>query len=242
MLTPEVTPRPSRPAPAALESWRSGLIVSCQADPGSPFREPGLIAAFARAAELGGARAVRVQGLEDLRAVRAAVRLPVVGLVKRPVEGSPVYITPAPDDVRALAAAGASVVAFDATRRARPHAVAELVAAAREAGALAMADCATLADAEAAVEAGADILSTTLSGYTDDSPRLAGPDLELVRLASRLPVPVVAEGRISSPAEAAEALRRGAFAVVVGTAITRPDVTTGWYARALAEAAAGAAA
>ena len=242
MLTPEVTARsschvPARPVPAVLEGWRSGLIVSCQADPGSPLRDSRLIAALAQAAEAGGARAVRIQGLDDLRAVRAAVTLPVVGLVRRPVAGSPVFITPAPDDVRALAQAGAAVVAFDATRRPRPHPVAELVAAAHEAGALAMADCATLDDARAAVEAGADMVSTTLSGYTDDSPSQPGPDLELVRLAARLPVPVIAEGRISSPAEAAEALRCGAFAVVVGTAITRPDVTTAWYARALADAA-----
>jgi N-acylglucosamine-6-phosphate 2-epimerase len=227
---------PTLPALApALLALKDGLIVSCQADAGSPFRDSRIIAAFARGAEAGGARAVRVAGLEDLEAVRDAVTLPVIGLTKRQVPGYDVYITPTPAEVTALARGGAFAIAFDATLRARPHPVAELVAAAHENGVLAMADCATLADAEAAVAAGADIVGTTLSGYTPDSPQLAGPDFDFIAAASRLGVPLIAEGRISSPAEAKLALDCGAFAVVVGTAITRPDVVTGWYSRALAE-------
>ena len=218
-----------------LQSLRGRLIVSCQADPGSPFRAVEHIVAFARAAEAGGAAGVRIQSLEDVRAVRAAVKLPVIGLIKRKVPGFDAYITTTPAEVTALASAGAEIVAFDATTLSRPHPVVELVAAAHQAGVLTMADCATLDDVRRAVAAGADLVGTTMSGYTPDSPRQERPDFALVEAASQLPggVPVVAEGRIASPADAAEAIRCGAFCVVVGSAITRPETVVGWYAAAL---------
>jgi N-acylglucosamine-6-phosphate 2-epimerase len=189
-----------------IERLRGRLILSSQADPGSPFRHPSHIVAFARAAEIGGAAAVRIQSLEDVRAVRAAVGLPIIGLIKRATPGYDAYITPTPEDVRALVTAGAEIVAFDATSLSKPYPVPELVQATHEAGALAMADCATLADDQAAIAAGADLVGTTMSGYTPDSPRLPGPDFAFIRAASRLSAPVIAEGRISSPGEAREAL------------------------------------
>ncbi len=224
-----------------LESLRGGLIVSCQADPGSPFRDSRMIAAFAKAAEVGGAQAVRIQSLEDVRAVREAVKLPIIGLTKRVMDGFDVYITPTPEEARNLVAAGSSIVAFDATRRTRPHTVLELTGAVHEAGALAMADCATLLDAQEAIAAGVDFVGTTMSGYTPDSPKPApdpltgvvGVDWNLIEAAVKLGVPVIAEGRISSPADAKRALEMGAHAVVVGTVITRPDVVVGWYAQAV---------
>lgn len=224
-----------------LDSLRGALIVSCQADPGSPFRDSRMIAAFAKAAEIGGARAVRIQSLEDVRAVKDAVQLPIIGLTKRVMDGFDVYITPTPNEARALVAAGSSIVAFDATRRARPHSVLELTRAVHDAGALAMADCATLEDAREAIAAGVDFVSTTMSGYTPDSPKpmpdpltgVVGVDWDLIESAVKLGVPVIAEGRISSPADAKRALEIGAHAVVVGTVITRPDVVVGWYARAV---------
>lgn len=227
-----------------LESLRGALIVSCQADPGSPFRDSRMIAAFARAAEIGGARAVRIQSLEDVRAVREVVELPIIGLTKRVMEGFDVYITPTPEEARALVAAGSSIVAFDATRRERPHGVLELTRTVHEAGALAMADCATLQDAREAIAAGVDFVGTTMSGYTPDSPRpqpdpltgAAGADWDLIEAAVELGTPVIAEGRISSPADAKRALELGAHAVVVGTVITRPDVVVGWYANAVRSA------
>lgn len=223
---------------ATLDALRGGLIISCQADPGSPFRDPVIIAAFARAAEIGGAQAVRVQGLDDVRAVTAAVNLPVIGLTKRRLHGSPVYITPSPAEVQALASLGCRIVAFDATLRERPYPVSTLVEAAHEVDALAMADCATIEDARAALNAGVDLISTTLSGYTEDSPGQIAPDWTFIEAAARLAVPCIAEGRISSPQEAERALELGAFAVVVGTAITRPDVVVSWYAQALRGATA----
>ncbi len=227
-----------------LDSLRGALIVSCQADPGSPFRDSRVIAAFARAAEIGGARAVRIQSVDDVRAVREAVRLPIIGLTKRVMDGFDVYITPTPDEVRALVAAGSSIVAFDATRRERPHSVLELTEAVHAAGALAMADCATLQDAREAIAVGADFVGTTMSGYTPDSPRPApdaltgvmGADWDFIEAAVGLGKPVIAEGRISSPTDAKRALELGAHAVVVGTVITRPDVVVGWYANAVRSA------
>lgn len=208
------------------------LIVSCQADPQSPFNAPTYIRAFARAAVLGGARGLRLEGAANIAAVRPDTNLPVIGLIKRRGAGD-VYITPEVRDVAALDVAGADVIAFDATLRARPVAVAALVREIHARSRLALADVSTVAEAEAAVGAGADYVSTTLSGYTSYSPALEDPDLDLIsRLAARGIRPL-AEGRIRTPAEAQEALARGAYAVVVGGAITRPEALTASFVGAL---------
>ena len=148
----------------------------------------------------------------------------------------PVRITPTIDDAEGLVEAGADIVAFDATGRVRPTSVADVIGAIHERGALAMADCATLADGVAALAAGADIVGSTLSGYTG-GPEPDHPDLELVAGLRELTPHVVAEGRIRYPEQAASALEAGAFAVVVGSAITRPEHITSWFAAAIAGAA-----
>ncbi|MFF4889367.1 N-acetylmannosamine-6-phosphate 2-epimerase [Micromonospora chersina] len=219
-----------------LDTIRGRLVVSCQADPGEPLDAPAHIVALARSALRGGAAAIRAQGLPDLRALRAALpNTPLIGLVKD--GGSGVYITPTLAHAEAVAATGVEIVALDGTRRPRPDglSLAETVARLRERhpAVLVMADVGDAADGHAAVAAGVDVVSTTLSGYTGGAvPH--DPDLPLIAtLAATLPVPVVAEGRINTPEEAAEALRRGAHAVVVGTAITRPAVVTSRFAAAL---------
>lgn len=219
-----------------LDTIRKRLIVSCQADPGEPLDESVHMVALARSALHGGAVAIRAQGLRDVRALRAALPdTPLIGLIKDGSTG--VYITPTLAHATAVAATGVEIVALDGTTRPRPDGLtlAETVAGLRARhDVLIMADVATVADAEAAVAAGVDLVGTTLSGYTggavpDD------PDLDLVAaLSARVPVPVIAEGRINTPDEAAEALRRGAHAVVVGTVITRPAVITSRFADALA--------
>jgi len=214
------------------------LIVSCQADAGSPFHAPEFIRAFAEAAEQGGARGLRLEGARKIAAVRPHTKLPIIGLVKRRGAGE-VYITPELSDVAAVDEAGADIVAFDATLRERPVPVEELVAEVHARGRLALADISTVEEAEVALEAGADLVSTTLSGYTPYSPRLEGPDLGLISDLAALGIRPLAEGRIRTPAEAREALARGAYAVVVGSAITRPEVITGWFAAALAPARVG---
>lgn len=213
---------------------QGSLIVSCQADPGSPFNDPLFIRAFAKAARFGGAKGLRLQGVENIEVVRAEQDLPIIGLIKRHSEEfGDIYITPEVVDVTRVINAGADIVAFDATLRKRPVPVADLIDAIRQRGKLAMADISTAVEAVTALEAGADYVSTTLSGYTAYSPRLEGPDLDLISDLAERGIKPIAEGRIRTPAEAREALERGAFAVVVGSAITRPDVVTQWFVEAL---------
>lgn len=217
-----------------IEALRGGLIVSCQAYPGEPMRDPDTMARIARAAVIGGARAVRLQGPADIAAARD-LEVPIVGIWK---DGDdPVVITPTLDHAIAVAESGASIVALDGTRRPRPDGrtlaatIAELTA---RFDVLVMADCGSLDDALAAEDAGAHLLGTTLSGYTGERPRTDSVDLELIELiVARSDRPVVAEGRVHSPADAAAALRAGAHAVCAGTAITHPTTITGWFVDAL---------
>lgn len=217
-----------------LARLAGGLIVSCQAYPGEPMRDPNTMAQIARAAVIGGACGIRLQGISDIRAA-ADLQVPVVGLWKDGHDG--VFITPTLEHAIAVAQAGADIVALDGTRRPRPdgRTLAETIAGLRaQHDVLVMADCGSLADAEAAEAAGADILGTTLSGYTGERVKGAGPDLELIaQLAATCRRPIVAEGRIHSPADAAAALAHGALAVCVGTAITHPTTITGWFVAAL---------
>ena len=146
------------------------------------------------------------------------------------------YITPTLRHARACIAAGADVVALDATGRPRPDGrTFEETVAALKGETLVMADCACMDDVRRAAAAGVDIISTTLAGYTEDRPKTDGPDLDFVReaVAEAGDIPVFCEGRIHTPAQAREAMEAGAFAVVVGTAITHPTSVTGWFCDAL---------
>nr|WP_246385353.1 N-acetylmannosamine-6-phosphate 2-epimerase [Armatimonas rosea] len=215
------------------------MIVSCQALEGEPLFGSEIMAKLARAAKLGGAVGIRANTPVDIAAIKAEVpELPLFGLWKVVVPGfDEVYITPRLREAVAVAEAGAEIIAIDATLRPHPEGTtAELIQAIKHTtGRLVLADIDNEAAALAAIEAGADAISTTLSGYTPDSPQFPGPDLELVaRLAARkLPVPLFAEGRIHSPEDARAALDAGAFAVIVGGAITRPAQITERFARAL---------
>jgi N-acylglucosamine-6-phosphate 2-epimerase len=218
-----------------LQKLRGGLIVSVQAWKDSAIDDPYVIAAMARAAQDGGAVAVRVAGGRHIRAVRACVDLPIIGLVKRVYDGFAPYITPTPEEVIEIVAAGAEIVAFDATARPRPAGatVAGIVDAIDTAGAVAMADCANAADAEGARAMGAQIVATTLCGYTRETSGHLLPALDLVREMSGLNAFVVCEGGVASPAQLRAAFDAGAAAVVVGTAITNVD----WLVRSFAGSA-----
>lgn len=222
---------------AILDRLEGGLIVSCQAYPGEPMRHTDTMARVARSVLAGGAAAIRVQGLEDVRAT-ASLGAPVVGLWKDGGEG--VFITPTLEHAQAVAEAGAHIVAIDGTTRPRPDGRdlrSTITALKARYEILVMADCGSVDDALAAQAAGADLVGTTLAGYTGSRPRTEGPDIELVReLSSALTCPVVAEGRIHTPQQAAEALDAGAFAVCVGTAITHPSTITRWFVDALSGA------
>ncbi|MET0955695.1 MAG: N-acetylmannosamine-6-phosphate 2-epimerase, partial [Cryobacterium sp.] len=211
-----------------LAALKGGLIVSCQAYPHEPMRHPETMTQIAEAAVRGGAVGIRAQGLDDIRLIHQRVALPQIGLWK---DGNDdVFITPTLEHALAVIDAGAEIVAIDGTRRARPDGLtlAQTIARIHEqTGALVMADVGSAADGIAAYEAGADCVGTTLCGYTGERPKTDGPDVEVLRiLASVLPIPVIAEGRVHTPAQASACVDAGAFAVVVGTAITHPTTIT----------------
>ncbi|MFM7530887.1 MAG: N-acetylmannosamine-6-phosphate 2-epimerase [Rubrivivax sp.] len=217
---------------------RGGLVVSCQPVEGGPLDDDEVVCRLAQAAVAGGAAGLRVAGAERVARVRDAVAVPVIGIVKRDLDTSPVRITPLLEDVRALLAAGADVVAVDATARVRPVAVTVLLAAIREGGAVSMADASCLEDGLAAQALGFDIVGSTMSGYTG-GPVPTQPDLELVRVLARHGARVMAEGRFNTPAQAAQAVAAGAWAVTVGSALTRLEHATRWFRDALAHPPVG---
>lgn len=218
----------------------SGLIVSVQAPEGSPLRAPDVIAAMAEASLRNGASGVRLESPEHIGAVRR--RCPealIIGLWKRTFADSPVYITPGWHEISAVWAAGADVIALDATERHRPEGqeLADLISRAKsELGAPLMADIDSLANGRRAAELGCDWVGTTLFGYTEATADLKPPAWELIpQLRSALPAAVglICEGGIASAEEARRAIDLGADAVVVGTAITGIDLQVAAYNRAL---------
>lgn len=216
-----------------------GLIVSCQALEDEPLHGGDTMAKMARAAVQSGAIGIRTNGILDILQIKKEVNVPVIGLIKRVIPGSDVFITPTLDEVKAIVLAGADVVALDVTdREGRLEAVKPLIAWAREMGAAVMADISTFEEGLAAEALGVDFIGTTLSGYTPYSTQQEVPDFELLRaLSAKVSVPVVAEGRIWTPEDAAKALSCGAAHVVVGSAITRPQLITARYVKALSQRA-----
>ncbi|MFC0529370.1 N-acetylmannosamine-6-phosphate 2-epimerase [Phytohabitans kaempferiae] len=208
-----------------LDRLRHRLVVSCQPlpeQPDDPMRDSAVQARVAAAAVLGGAAGIRANGPADIAAIRAAVEVPLIGLFKHGTAGC--VITPTAAHAEQVVDAGADIVAVDATDRPRPdgRTFADTARAVHGRGALVLADVSSLDEGLAAVDAGADAVATTLSGYTA-GPVPPGPDLDLVtRLAARLTVPVLAEGRYRTAAQVAGAFRAGAFAVVAGNAVTSP--------------------
>lgn len=204
-----------------------GLIVSCQAPPDSPLHHPQVIAAMARAAIDRGAFGVRIDTPTHIEAVRSRVAAPIIGLWKQPLPRSEVYITPQFHHAAAVAKAGADIIAVDATARKRPDNETLEVIIYRihnELDKPVMADVDTLENAIAATNAGADMVGTTLYGYTRQTQHLCPPGLDLVtQMVENLKIPVLCEGGIASPEMAKKALELGATAVVVGTDITGID-------------------
>lgn len=204
---------------------RRGLIVSCQAHGDHPLRDPYVISALAECAERGGAAGIRADGPGDVRSIRERVSLPIIGIHKVPISGDRFFITPAFEHAQGLAQAGASIVALEATFENRPdngklegliHRIHD------ELLVPVMADVSTLGEGLRAWESDADLVATTLSEYTLQSPPRDDPDFELVGDLAEEGVRVVAEGHVHTPDQVGEMFRRGAYAVVVGTAITDP--------------------
>ncbi|MFM7426001.1 MAG: N-acetylmannosamine-6-phosphate 2-epimerase [Elainella sp.] len=232
--------------PAPISTFYStllnGLIVSCQAPADSPLHQPEVIAAMAEAAVQRGAVGVRIDSPSHVRAVRARVSVPIIGLWKQQIPGCDVYITPRLEDAQAIVEAGADIIAIDATTRPRPNGetVAGLVAQIHQLGKAVMADVDTLESGLAAAAAGVDWIGTTLYGYTAATAHLTPPGWDLLSdlaqqltLAQQRSVPLICEGGISSPQMAQRALELGAEAVVVGTAITGIDALVVQYCNVL---------
>ncbi|XXK33790.1 N-acetylmannosamine-6-phosphate 2-epimerase [Rhodobacteraceae bacterium nBUS_22] len=215
-----------------LERLRGGLVVSCQPVDNGPMDDPKIVAAMAQAAVNGGAAGLRIEGIENLRAVRPLVDVPIIGIVKTDSDDTPVRITVSKSDVSALTESGADIVAYDATDRPRKDPKEAILASILANGAIAMADCSTLVDARVAHAAGVAILGTTLSGYTAATETDGeGPDLELVRQFRTLNAFVMAEGRVNTPSLAPDAMAAGADCVTVGSALTRLELMTAAFVK-----------
>lgn len=217
-----------------IESLKNGMIVSCQAEGEDPFNaDPEYMALFAKAAEMGGAIGIRTQGIAKLEAIKRVTKLPVIGLLKSKFEDGTVRITGSFDEVEQLIASKADIVAIDGTFRERegftgPAFIHEVK---KKYGCLVLADIATYEEAKACEESGADCVSTTLNGYTPNTLQYRdGPNYEVLKqCVNGLSIPVFAEGRYNTPAEAGKAMELGASIVISGTAITRPRVITHWF-------------
>ncbi len=213
-----------------VDSVMGRVLISCQAGPESPLNSPHILAALAASAELGGAGGFRVDGPANVAAVRSVSDLPILGINKVMRDGFDVFITATIADAWEVVEAGADIVALDGTMRPRPGGenLSEIIAELHGRDVPVMADIATAEEAAAAVAAGADIIATTLAGYTAETEALDhdGPAFELLRDIRDLPVPVFVEGRIWTREHLVQALSDGASAVIVGSAVTVPELIT----------------
>jgi N-acylglucosamine-6-phosphate 2-epimerase len=219
-----------------LNKIKGGLIVSCQALENEPLYSSFIMGRMAIAAKLGGAVAIRANTPSDINEIKKVTGLPVIGLYKKDYSNSEIYITPTLAEVNELLETDCEIIALDATNRVRPNGdtLEEIVDAIHKANRLAMADISTFEEAKQAEEIGFDLVSTTLAGYTDYSTQLKGPDIQLIKeCVEGLKIPVIAEGQISSLEELKEVLEHNVYAVVIGSAITRPQLITEKFAKVM---------
>ena len=214
-----------------LEQLKGGLVVSCQALEDEPLHSSRIMSRMAYAAFLGGAVGIRANTPEDIREIKKAVPIPVIGLYKQVFSGYNVYITPTMQAAEDVIAVGSEIVAMDATNRPRPGCMQldKLFTTLRQTypEQLFMADCATYEEAVHAQELGFDIVGTTLRSYTEQTRGIPIPDYAILqKLSQTLDIPVIAEGGIWSPEQLRQAMDCGIWAAVIGTAITRPREIT----------------
>lgn len=218
---------------------KRGLVVSCQATKEEPMFGPEIMAKMAVAAEMGGAICVRVNTYPDLCAVREAIKIPIMGLIKETYEGFYPYITPTMKEVDAVVDSGAEIVCIDATNYPRPdgNTLAEFINLIRKKypNIEILADVSTVEEGIHAEILGVDYVATTLSGYTPDTidkdsnliPEFREPDFKIIEeLAKVIDTPIVAEGKFWDEENAIKAMELGAYAVTIGAGITRPQIIT----------------
>ncbi|CQR47371.1 Putative N-acetylmannosamine-6-phosphate 2-epimerase [Paraliobacillus sp. PM-2] len=214
---------------STLEQIRKRLIVSCQALPDEPLHDSYIMSKMALAAAQGGASGIRANTVKDIKAIKNEVDLPIIGIIKKDYPGSNVFITPTLSEVDELFQEQVDIIAFDATKQDRPDGknFLEFFTEVREKypHQLFMADVSTLEEGIAAEKAGVDIVAPTLTGYTPYSEGTIPLNL-LEQLVKHVSIPVIAEGNFDTPEKVKQALHLGAHAVVVGSAITRPQLIT----------------
>ncbi|UPM52503.1 N-acetylmannosamine-6-phosphate 2-epimerase [Gottfriedia acidiceleris] len=223
-----------------LTQIKGGLVVSCQALEDEPLYSSEIMKRMADAACRGGAVGIRANGVEDIKAIKSYIDLPIIGIIKREYKDSKVYITPTMKEVEELVESGADLIAIDATNRLRPDGI-KLInfmeqIKKRFPNQKWMADCATLQECLTAEALGFDCVGTTLYGYTEETEgkKLYHNDFEFLKqVVSTVNVPVIAEGNVNTPEMAVTALKYGAYSVVVGGAITRPQQITERFVKAM---------
>ena len=223
-----------------VESLKGKLIVSCQALPHEPLHSSFIMGRMALAAKEGGAYGIRANTKEDIAEIQTQVDLPVIGIVKRDYEDSKVYITPTMKEINELMEVRPDIIALDATHSLRPggRTLDEFYREIRKSypEQLLMADCSTVEEALHADQLGFDFIGTTLVGYTDQSKslKIESNDFEIIRqIVAKVKHRVIAEGNINTPEKAKRVIELGAFSVVVGSIITRPQLITKSFAEAL---------
>lgn len=219
-----------------LDVIKNNLIVSCQALEDEPLHSSFIMGRMAKAAKEGGAVAIRAQGVEDIIEIKKVTNLPVIGIIKRNYKDSEVFITPTEKEIKELIETGCEMIALDATNRTRPNneKIKDLLELIHKSKRLAMADVSTYEEGIKAKEMGFDCISTTLSGYTSYSTQSDKVDFKLLEeLVKDCSIPVICEGRIYTPEELKKAFDIGAYSVVIGGAITRPQQITERFVNAI---------
>jgi thiazole biosynthesis protein thiG len=212
-----------------LENIKGKLIVSCQALEDEPLHSSFIMGRMAYAAYVGGAGGIRANTVEDIKEIKKNVSLPIIGIIKKVYDNCNVYITPTIKEVEALVNEGVQIIAIDATKRERPDKkdLKDFINEVKKKypNQLIMADISSVDEALYAEEIGFDMVGTTLVGYTEYTKNFKALE-ELEKVIKTVKIPVIAEGNIDTPLKAKNALELGAFAVVVGGAITRPQQIT----------------
>lgn len=221
-----------------MESIKGGLVVSCQALSDEPLHSPIIMGRMALAAQMGGALGIRANGIEDIREIRKNVDLPIIGIIKRVYGDNPVFITPTIKEFEELTLLGVDIIALDMTFRERPDkkTLNQLMKEIKNRfpNQKIMADISNLEEAVEAEKLGVDYVGTTLVGYTSYTKNLV-PLEELKKILNVVKIPVIAEGNIDTPEKVKEALKMGAYSVVVGSMITRPQLITKRFVDAIKE-------
>lgn len=223
-----------------FEKLQGRFVVSCQALEDEPLHSSEIMAKMALAAKIGGANGIRANSVADIQAIKEEVDLPVIGIIKRDYDDSEVFITATLKEIKELLTSGAEMLALDATNRKRPNneQLKDLVDYVKEHApkTALMADTSTVAEAIEAEKLGFDCVGTTLIGYTNETKgqSLYANDFALLKeIKEKVSIPIVAEGKLNTPELARQALENGADFVVVGSAITRPQLITERFASAI---------